>query len=95
MARTRLIGRLEQAIENIAAEESGRVSRLADEIRDAAEHGRPLVDEQGLFGLLATPDQREVINKVQALMSLLEGHGHIVMDRIGEAAHPPGGDSLR
>ena len=64
--------------------ESGRVSRLADELRDAAEHGRPLVDEQGLFGLLATPDQREVINKVQALMSLLEGHGHVVMDRIGE-----------
>ena len=64
--------------------EPGRMNRLAEELRDAAEHGRPLVDEKGLFGLLASPDQREVINKVQALMSLLEGHGHVVMDRIGE-----------
>jgi coenzyme F420 biosynthesis associated uncharacterized protein len=64
--------------------EPGRMARLADEMRAAAADGRPLVDERGLFGLLATPDQREVIGKVQALMSLLEGHGHVVMDRIGE-----------
>ncbi len=64
--------------------EPGRLNRLSEEFREAAEQGRPLVDEQGLFGLLASPDQREVINKVQALMSLLEGHGHVVMDRIGE-----------
>ena len=35
------------------------------------------------MGLLATPAQREVIDRVQALMSFLEGHGHVVMDRIG------------
>lgn len=64
--------------------EPGRMSRLAEEVREASAQGRPLVDEQGLFGLLATPDQREVIGRVQALMSLLEGHGHVVMDRIGE-----------
>ena len=60
------------------------MARLAEEVRQASTQGRPLVDEKGLFGLLATPDQREVIGKVQALMSLLEGHGHVVMDRIGE-----------
>lgn len=64
--------------------EPGRMSRLAEEVREASAQGRPLVDEQGLFGLLATPDQRAVIGRVQALMSLLEGHGHVVMDRIGE-----------
>ena len=64
--------------------EAGRVARVSEELREAAERGRPLIDEQGLFGLLASPDQRDVINKVQALMSLLEGHGHVVMDRIGE-----------
>jgi putative hydrolase len=35
------------------------------------------------MGLLATPEQRDLIDRVQALMSLLEGHGHVVMDRIG------------
>jgi coenzyme F420 biosynthesis associated uncharacterized protein len=63
--------------------EPGRMSRLAAELRDAAREGRPVIDEAGLVGLLATPDQRALIDKVQALMSLLEGHGHVVMDRIG------------
>ena len=35
------------------------------------------------MGIFATPQQRDVIDKVQALMSLLEGHGHVIMDRIG------------
>ena len=64
--------------------EPGRMARLAEEMKQASEEGRPIVDEKGIFGLLATPDQREVIEKVQALMSMLEGHGHVVMDRIGE-----------
>jgi coenzyme F420 biosynthesis associated uncharacterized protein len=63
--------------------ESGRAGRLAGELRRAARRGRPLLDETGLMGLLATPGQREVLERVQALMSFLEGHGHVVMDRIG------------
>ncbi len=66
-----------------AQPEPGRLQRVAGELRAAAAAGGPLVDERGLFGVLATPDQRAVIDKVQALMSLLEGHGHVVMDRIG------------
>jgi uncharacterized protein (DUF2342 family) len=42
-----------------------------------------MLDERGIFGLFASEDQREVIDKVQALMSLLEGHGHVFMDRVG------------
>jgi coenzyme F420 biosynthesis associated uncharacterized protein len=63
--------------------EPGRMSRVAAEIREASSSGRPLVNESGLFGLFATPSQRETISRVQALMSLLEGHGHVVMDRVG------------
>ncbi len=81
--RSYFLGLVEELVQ-ASKPEPGRMSRLTEEMREAAAQGRPLVDEQGLFGLLATPDQREIIGKVQALMSLLEGHGHVVMDRIGE-----------
>lgn len=67
-----------------AQPEPGRMQRVAAELRRAATAGEPMMDERGLFGIFATPEQREVIDRVQALMSLLEGHGHVVMDRIGE-----------
>jgi coenzyme F420 biosynthesis associated uncharacterized protein len=63
--------------------EPRRVSRVATELRAASAAGDPLIGEAGLFGMFATPAQREIIGRVQALMSLLEGHGHVVMDRIG------------
>ncbi|HLI02094.1 MAG TPA: zinc-dependent metalloprotease [Acidimicrobiales bacterium] len=41
------------------------------------------LDEGGLMSLLATPEQAEVLRKVGGLMSLLEGHGDVTMDRAG------------
>ena len=81
--RDYFLGLVEELVAT-AEPESGRVARVASEMREAAAAGEPLVGETGIFGLFATPDQRGVISRVQALMSLLEGHGHVVMDRIGE-----------
>lgn len=53
--------------------------RAADEIR----RGRNPLDDGGLVGLLASPEQRGVLGEVQALMSLLEGHGNSVMNALG------------
>jgi len=66
-----------------SAPEPGRMRRVTAEMRAAAAAGRPLIDESGLMGLFATPDQKVLLERVQALMALLEGHGHVVMDRIG------------
>jgi len=66
-----------------AQPEPGRFGRLVAEARAAAAEGRPLVGDTGLLGLFATDDQRALLDRVQALMSFLEGHGHVVMDRIG------------
>jgi coenzyme F420 biosynthesis associated uncharacterized protein len=74
-----LVGRLVSS----SAAEPGRVARLAGEMRAAARAGRPVIDETGLLGFLASPAQRELIDEAQALMSVLEGHGHVIMDRIG------------
>ena len=67
-----------------AQPEPGRLQRVSSQIQRAAVAGEPLIDESGMFGLFASEEQRGVIDRVQALMSLLEGHGHVVMDRIGE-----------
>ena len=51
--------------------------RAVEEIRE----GRNPLDEGGLLALLATPEQHEAIQEVAGLMSLLEGHGDVTMNR--------------
>jgi coenzyme F420 biosynthesis associated uncharacterized protein len=60
--------------------------RLVRALRRSVEElraGRNPLDEGGLVALLATPEQRGVLTQMQALMSLLEGHGNAVMNRLG------------
>jgi len=65
--------------------------RLLDALRRAAEEVRsghsPLTDA-GMLGLVATPEQLAALQRIQALMSLLEGHGDVTMDRAGAGAVP-------
>lgn len=63
--------------------EPGMLGRVLEEITDRRAAGQAIIDERGLLGLFGTPEQNAVVDKVQALMSLLEGHGHVVMDRVG------------
>ena len=58
--------------------------RIADAIRDALtdrDRARQQVRDTGVFGLIATPEQLEVIQQIAGLMSLLEGHGDVTMSR--------------
>ncbi|MEX2279288.1 MAG: zinc-dependent metalloprotease [Acidimicrobiia bacterium] len=61
----------------------GRARSLVDRAVTARRERTGLIDERGLMGLFATPEQNEVLDEIQGLMCLLEGHGHVVMDRIG------------
>ena len=61
-----------------------RLVRALERATEAVRRGRNPLDDGGIVGLFATPEQRKVLDKVQALMSLLEGHGNVVMDRLGK-----------
>lgn len=65
--------------------------RLAEMVRRTAEQVRskrsPL-DDAGLLGLVASEQQLDAIRKLQAMMSLLEGHGDVTMDRAGATEVP-------
>ena len=65
------------------------LSRAVDEVRN----GRNPLDEGGVVALFATPDQRTVLQQVQALMSLVEGHGNFVMNELGRE-HVAGVDRM-
>lgn len=58
-----------------------------ERVREAAERAAELIreperlsDPQEVLGVLLTPTQRAVLEEAQALMTLLEGHGNVVMD---------------
>jgi coenzyme F420 biosynthesis associated uncharacterized protein len=61
-----------------------RLVRALERAAECARKGRNPLDDGGLVALFATDEQRAVIDQVQALMSLLEGHGNVVMDRLGK-----------
>jgi len=58
--------------------------RAADEMRA----GRNPAREAGVVAVLATPEQRLALSRISGMMSLLEGHGDVTMDRAGAAEVP-------
>jgi coenzyme F420 biosynthesis associated uncharacterized protein len=82
-----LVGEL---LEPLHADPSGvyeTLRRVMVEVRA----GRNPLQESGVIGMLATPEQRLALSKISGMMSLLEGHGDVTMDRAG-AAEVPGAE---
>jgi coenzyme F420 biosynthesis associated uncharacterized protein len=79
-----LVGEL---LEPLHADPSGlsdTLRRVMVEVRS----GRNPLEESGIIGMLATPEQRLALSKISGMMSLLEGHGDVTMDRAGAAEVP-------
>jgi coenzyme F420 biosynthesis associated uncharacterized protein len=60
------------------------VKRVATEIRS----GRNPARDAGIVGMLATPEQKVALSKISGMMSLLEGHGDVTMNRAGASEVP-------
>ena len=60
------------------------LKQVADDLRG----GRNPIPDGGITQLLAGPDQQVALDQIGGLMSLLEGHGDVTMDRAG-VGHVP------
>jgi coenzyme F420 biosynthesis associated uncharacterized protein len=60
------------------------VKRVATEVRN----GRNPARDAGVVGMLATPEQKVALSKISGMMSLLEGHGDVTMNRAGASEVP-------
>jgi coenzyme F420 biosynthesis associated uncharacterized protein len=60
--------------------------QLVEQLRRALEEVRAGTSPKGVNGvmLLLTPEQRELFKRMQAMMSLLEGHASWVMNEVGK-----------
>lgn len=63
----------------------GRVIQAARGVVDVA---RPGSDGPSLLDMVQSPEQREVVDRLGAVMSLLEGHADVVMDDVGPDVVP-------
>jgi coenzyme F420 biosynthesis associated uncharacterized protein len=61
-----------------------RMSETISRVTTAIRSGQKPLADGGLMTLLANPEQRAVLDQVSGMMSLLEGHGDITMDRAGQ-----------
>ncbi|MDL4774002.1 zinc-dependent metalloprotease [Spirillospora sp. NBC_01491] len=63
---------------------------MLDRIRDAAEAVADAVrgGDSNLIDAIQTPEQREILDRLTAVMTLVEGHGDYVMDAVGPEVVP-------
>ncbi|MFT4165264.1 MAG: zinc-dependent metalloprotease [Microlunatus sp.] len=81
-----LRGYLNSQIAQVVATAEVDTGALAAMLRDAAKRLAEAArgdSEVSIIDLVQTPEQREIIERITAVMSLLEGHADVVMDGVG------------
>ena len=80
--REHYLGLVAQTMDSMDPDPQRFVDALTKVVGDLR-NGRKPLEDGGIATLLASPEQRKVIDKIGGLMSLLEGHGDVTMDRAG------------
>ncbi|MFI7006110.1 zinc-dependent metalloprotease [Streptomyces sp. NPDC050145] len=90
---------LEGEIQSFLAETDVDPSTFLERVREAVQSmsgGRPDTEEddggRSLVEMVQSPAQREILARLTAVMSLLEGHADYVMDGVGPAVVPSVGE---
>ena len=80
--RPHFLGLVQSTVDAVDPDPARFVEALKRVVDDLTSGNNPL-EEGGLALLFAGPEQRAVLDRVSGLMSLLEGHGDVTMDRAG------------
>jgi coenzyme F420 biosynthesis associated uncharacterized protein len=80
--REHYLGLVQQTLDSLEPDPKRFLDALARVVADLRSGRKPL-DDGGIVTLFASPQQRAVLDKIGGLMSLLEGHGDVTMDRAG------------
>jgi coenzyme F420 biosynthesis associated uncharacterized protein len=81
--RTYLGGIVEEYLSTVSLDSHD----LIEQLRRAADEARTGVGPRGILRLLS-PEQRQIFDRTQAMMSLLEGHASFVMNEVGKEHVP-------
>ena len=85
--RPHFLGLVKRYIDTVDIDARGLAKRLRRAAKRLASKDVPPEERSPMY-LLASDDQREVLNEIQALMAVIEGHGNYVMDSVGERVIP-------
>ena len=80
--RRHFLGLVDEALD-VVDPDPGRMLEAARRLMEARRNGEDPFRMGGLTALLAPPSQQGVLDKLSGMMSLLEGHGDVTMDRAG------------
>lgn len=85
--RDRFFGLIQRYLESVEMDAKTFMTRLVSAGRKLVSRSVP-VEEKSAVYLFASDEQRAVLDEVQALMAVVEGHGNYVMDRVGAEVIP-------
>ena len=85
--REHFLGLVESTMDSVDPDPQ-RVLAAIQRLIEARRRGEDPLDQGGIMALFASEEQLVVIQQVAGLMSLLEGHGDVTMDRAGAGLVP-------
>ena len=80
--REHFLSLVDQSLNSVSTDPKAFGTAMS-QIAAARREGRNPFAEGGIAVLVASPEQREVLDQIMGMMSLLEGHGDVTMDRAG------------
>jgi coenzyme F420 biosynthesis associated uncharacterized protein len=85
--KERFFGLVRSYMESVDLDARGLSKRLTEAASRLASRSVPTEERHPMY-LFASSEQRELLDQIQALMAVVEGHGNFVMDSIGAEVIP-------